>query len=81
MSVINFEWDTKKNLGNIKKHNVSFDEAKPVFYDDNALVITDPDHSETEERFIILGLSIKLRTLIVVHLYKEKDETIRIISA
>ncbi|MHB8931605.1 MAG: BrnT family toxin [Melioribacteraceae bacterium] len=76
-----FYWDQNKNLANIKKHKVSFEEAKTVFYDDNARLIPDPDHSISEERFIILGITNKLRLLIVVHTYKENNETIRIISA
>lgn len=76
-----FVWDKIKNLENIKKHNISFEEAKTVFFDDNARLIPDPEHSISEERFIILGLTIKLRFLIVVHTYKENDNVIRIISA
>lgn len=81
MKDIRFEWDENKNKINIKKHKVSFEEAKTVFYDENALVISDPDHSETEDRFIILGLSESPRLLVVCHCYREPDETIRIISA
>ena len=76
-----FQWDQSKNLANIKKHNISFEEAKTVFFDDNARLISDPEHSITEERFIILGITNKLRLLVVVHTYKENNETIRIISA
>jgi uncharacterized DUF497 family protein len=70
-----------KNLTNIKKHKISFEEAKTVFFDENARVIPDPEHSENEERSIILGISHKLKLLIVVHTYRENDEVIRIISA
>jgi uncharacterized DUF497 family protein len=76
-----FQWDQSKNLANIKKHKNSFEEAKTVFYDDNARLISDPEHSINEERFIILGITTKLRLLVVVHSYKENNETIRIISA
>jgi uncharacterized DUF497 family protein len=76
-----FTWDEKKNEANIKKHKVSFEEAKSVFFDMNAKIIHDPDHSETEERFIILGLSNLLKLLVVCHCYKESDDVIRIISA
>ena len=76
-----FLWDPNKNLANIKKHKISFEEAKTVFYDDNARLIPDSEHSVTEERFIILGITDKLRLLIVVHTYKESDDVIRIISA
>lgn len=81
MNNIRFEWDNNKNLTNIKKHKISFEEAKTVFFDENARVIPDPEHSNTEKRFIILGISNKLKLLIVVHTYKENDEVIRIISA
>jgi hypothetical protein len=81
MEIIRFEWDSKKNLSNIKKHKISFEEARSVFFDGNARVISDSNHSIGEERFIILGLSEKLNLLIVVHTYKGNDEVIRIISA
>lgn len=81
MKAIKFEWDEKKNIANQKKHHVSFEEAKSVFYDESARLIHDPDHSADEDRFIILGFSTKLRLLVVVHIYKENDELIRIISA
>lgn len=81
MAYIRFQWDQKKNLANIKKHNVSFEEAKTVFFDEKARLISDPDHSIGEDRFIILGISNKMKLLIVVHIYKENDEVIRIISA
>ncbi|MCX6168843.1 MAG: BrnT family toxin [Ignavibacteriales bacterium] len=76
-----FLWDRNKNLANIKKHKISFEEAKTVFFDDNARFIPDPEHSISEERFIILGLTNKLRLLVVVHTYKENADIIRIISA
>ena len=81
MGKIHFEWDPLKNKQNIKKHKVSFEEAKSVFFDENARVIPDMEHSKTEYRFIILGLSIKLNLLVVVHTYRANDELIRIISA
>ena len=81
MNNIRFQWDQNKNRENIKKHKVSFEEAKTVFFDENARLIPDPEHSYNEERFIILGISNNLRVLIVVHAYKENDEVIRIISA
>jgi uncharacterized DUF497 family protein len=61
MKVIQFEWDEKKNKANIRKHGIPFEEAKTVFYDENARIIDDPDHSEEEDRFIILGLSSEMR--------------------
>jgi hypothetical protein len=79
--MINFEWDQNKAEENLRKHKVSFQEAKTVFYDDNARLIADPDHSQNEERFLLLGLSSQLRFLTVSHTYKKNDEIIRIISA
>lgn len=79
--MIEFEWDLEKNRANISKHGVSFEEAKSVFYDDNARLISDPDHSVKEERFVLLGLSLKLNLLTVVHCYRKANNKIRIISA
>ena len=81
MDDIKFEWDENKSQINQKKHKISFDEAQTVFYDTEALVIDDPEHSEQEDRFIILGLSKKANLLVVCHCYRESDTTIRIISA
>jgi uncharacterized protein len=82
MNEISFVWDPHKNLSNQAKHDgIDFDEAKTVFYDEHARVIYDPDHSSSEDRFIILGLSAKLRLLVVCHCYKESDSVIRLISA
>ena len=81
MNDIKFEWDENKNLINQKKHKISFEEAKTVFYDIEAIVIDDPEHSEEEERFIILGLSKKANLLVVCHCYRASDTIIRIISA
>ena len=81
MEYIKFEWDENKHIINQKKHKISFNEAKTVFYDEEALVIDDPEHSEKEDRFIILGLSNKLNLLVVCHCYRETDTVIRIISA
>lgn len=78
---IKFSWDKNKAEINQSKHGVSFDEAKTVFYDDNALLIDDPEHSEDEERFIILGMSKEIRTLVVCHCYRDSNKNIRIISA
>lgn len=74
-----FEWNQDKATRNIKKHGVSFDEAVSVFWDEHALLIKDTEHSEDEHRFILLGVSEKLRILVVVHC--ERGESIRIISA
>lgn len=81
MSDIRFEWDEAKNRQNIRKHGISFEEAQTVFLDDHAIRFYDPDHSEEEDRFIMLGISFKLRVLVVCHCYKESDSVIRIISA
>lgn len=81
MQEINFEWDEEKNEINKNKHKISFEEAQTVFYDENALVIDDPEHSQYEERFIILGFSQKANLLVVCHCYRECDMVIRIISA
>lgn len=81
MEYLKFEWDEHKNAINKSKHNVSFEEAKTVFYDEQALVIDDPDHSEQEDRFIILGQSSTAKLLVVCHCYRESDTVIRIISA
>lgn len=79
--MLSFEWDEHKNAVNQAKHQVSFEEAQTVFYDDRALVIDDPEHSQDEERFIILGMSARARLLIVCHCYRASDTVIRIISA
>jgi uncharacterized DUF497 family protein len=81
MTAISFEWDEKKNASNKKKHGVSFEEGKTVFVDENALLIHDPDHSDEEERFVMLGLSARLRVLVVCHNYMRDQASIRIISA
>lgn len=74
-----FEWDLAKAAANIDKHGVSFDEAVTVFWDEQALLIADPEHSDEEDRFILMGLSSRLRILVVVHC--ERANHIRIISA
>ena len=81
MKSIRFEWDKSKNLFNQDKHKISFEEAQTVFYDFEALVIDDPEHSKEEERFIILGLSKTAKLLVVCHCYRESETVIRIISA
>lgn len=81
MGNIKFEWDENKNRINQKKHGISFDEATTVFYDEEALVIDDPEHSEEEDRFIILGLSSRANLLVVCHCCRDSDTVIRIISA
>ena len=80
MNEILFEWDPRKNASNLKKHGVSFEEAKTVFSDEYARLITDPDHSESEDRFILLGTSIDSKLLVVCHCVRT-EESVRIISA
>ncbi len=76
-----FEWDTKKAAANKKKHGISFEEARSVFFDENAKLINDPDHSDDEERFVLLGFSSSLKVLVVCHCFREQGNVIRIISA
>ena len=79
--VARFEWHEDKERSNRHKHGVSFAEALSVFSDDNSLLMSDPDHSVREERFVVIGMSIKTRILVVCHCYRESDSAIRIISA
>ena len=81
MPEIEFEWDPKKARSNQKKHGVSFDEAATAFSDEEGLLLDDPDHSEEENHFILLGVSSSLRLLVVVHCFRSDDATIRILSA
>jgi len=81
MVMITFEWDETKNKANLKKHKISFEEAKSVFGDPHGRLIPDPDHSSNEERYILLGLSDELKILVVCHCYRKSSTVIRIISA
>ena len=81
MKYIQFEWDKNKEHSNIDKHGIDFEEAKTAFYDSNARVIYDSEHSESEDRYILMRLSYKLRLITVSHHYREDQEIIRIISA
>ena len=81
MEDLKFDWDKNKAVLNKKKHGVSFDEAVTTFYDDDAVESHDPDHSEDEDRFLILGLSFTSRILVVSHCIRESGSVIRIISA
>lgn len=76
-----FVWDPKKEKANVQKHGVSFSEAASVFYDPLAKITSDPDHSGSEERYILIGQSNRSRLLFVVHAYRVSNEKIRIISA
>lgn len=68
MSALRFTWDPDNALANAKKHGVLFQEAQTVFADDAALLVSDPDHSDREDRFVLLGLSARLRLLVVAHM-------------
>lgn len=81
MSTLRFEWDERKAAANAKKHGVSFEEARSVFVDEGAKLIDDPDHSDDEDRFVLLGLSGALRLLLVCHCLRVDGNVIRIISA
>ena len=81
MKHLKFEWNIEKNKRNTKKHGVSFEEAKTSFYDEYAIQFYDPEHSDDEDRFILLGTSFTLNTLVVCHCFREEETKVRIISA
>jgi uncharacterized DUF497 family protein len=81
MNSITFSWDDRKNKANQKKHGVPFEEAQTVFFDENAIEFFDPDHSEEEDRYLMLGFSYRLRVLVVSHSLRKTGQEIRIISA
>jgi uncharacterized protein len=81
MEEITFEWDSNKAQINERKHGISFEEAETAFYDRNGRVLDDPDHSQDEDRYILLGLSESFGLIMVCHVYRENDTCIRIISA
>ncbi len=81
MADLRFDWDPAKEQANRRKHKVSFQEAESVFADERARLLDDPDHSEAEDRFVLLGLSSRFRVLVVVHTYRGNEDVIRIISA
>ena len=81
MDNISFTWDERKNRQNQKKHGVSFEEAQSVFFDDEAREFFDPDHSQDEARFLLVGRSYRLRVLLICHCYREREGVIRIVSA
>jgi uncharacterized DUF497 family protein len=78
---IRFEWDERKAADNLRKHRVAFGEAQTVFEDEEALLLPDPDHSDVEERFVLIGASLHRQILVVVHCERERGHVIRIISA
>ena len=81
MENLKFEWDAVKDEENSRKHGVSFEEARTAFYDEHAIQFFDPDHSQEEARFILLGLSVRLRAVVVCHCFRETETVVRIISA
>jgi len=81
MAELRFEWDEKKNRENQRKHGVSLEEAQTVFLDENAIRFFDPDHSKDEDRFVMLGLSFRVRVLVVCHCFRASETVIRIVSA
>jgi uncharacterized DUF497 family protein len=81
MDEIEFSWDARKARQNVKKHKISFEEASTVFYDERAIEFFDPEHSKDEDRFLMLGLSWRLRILVISYCLRRKGLEIRIISA
>ena len=81
MKGLEFEWDKRKEAANGIKHGVTFEEARTAFYDENAIQFYDPDHSGQEDRFILLGLSLKPQVVVVCHCFRESETVVRIISA
>ena len=81
MDSISFSWDDRKNIANQKKHRVAFEEAQTVFFDDYAIEYYDPDHSESEDRFLMLGHSYRIQVLVVSYTFRKGETEIRIISA
>ena len=79
--MLRFEWDDRKNRQNQRKHRIAFEEAQTAFFDEHAIEYHDPDHSEDEDRFLLLGRSFQLRVLVVCHCFRKNDSVIRIISA
>jgi uncharacterized DUF497 family protein len=81
VSDVRFEWDSRKDAANRRKHRVSFEEAATAFLDDRAAFMDDPDHSAREDRYLLLGMSTSVRLLVVSHCFRANDQVIRIISA
>ena len=79
--VLQFEWDEAKNKQNRLKHGVWFEEAQSVFGDPKSRLFFDPEHSDQEDRFVLLGMSAAARLLVIVHCYRDSDSMVRIISA
>ena len=81
MKPLRFNWNPQKAKSNVRKHGITFEEAKGVFYDDKAIEFYDDEHSDWEDRFLLLGVSSKSRLLLICHCYREDNAIIRIISA
>jgi len=81
MAALRFTWDTRKAAENVRKHGVSFGEAVTVFLDDSARLMCDPDHSDEEDRFVLLGMSAEMNLLVACHSYLRDYNEIRIVSA
>ena len=81
MANLHFTWDAAKARANIAKHGISFEEAESAFSDEDAILVPDPEHSALEERFLLIGLSVALRVLVVVHCEPDVSGAIRLISA
>ena len=81
MTKLTFTWDERKSRENERKHGVSFEEAQSAFFDEDALLFFDPDHSDSEDRFLFLGRSYRLRVLLICHCFRESEQIVRIISA
>ena len=81
MGDLRFEWDEAKNRTNRRKHGISFEEAQTAFLDENAMRYFDPEHSGDEDRFLLLGMSWRIRVLVVCHCFRVDDSIVRIISA
>ena len=81
MAELRFDWDDRKAAANVAKHGISFDEAVTAFGNEGGLLLADPDHSDDEDRFILMGLSSRLLVPVVVHCYQQSDALIRIISS
>ena len=81
MTPLRFEWDEAKNRATQRKRGVSFEEARTVFYDENAVEFFDEEHSKREDRFLLLGRSSRVRVLMICHCLREDGDVIRIISA
>jgi uncharacterized protein len=81
MDALRFEWDVRKATANLRKHGVAFAEAETAFLDDRGAILPDPEHSDDEDRFLLLGMSAALRVLVVVHCLRERGSVIRLLSA